>query len=464
MQATRGDRAVVLGGSIGGLLAARVLADAYDEVVVVERDRLPHTAAHRRGVPQSRHIHGLLAGGQQALEELFDGLTAELVDAGAPAGDMLEHVRACFGGHRLQPGPSGLLALQASRPLLEACVRARVRALPSVRFLDRCDAAGLTTTPDGQRVTGARLVRRADDSAEQTVGADLVVDATGRSSRTPAWLEMLGYPRPPVERLQVGIGYASRTCRLVPGLLGDSLGIVIAATPDNPRGGAVAAMEGDRLIVTLYGILGDHPPTDPNGFAAFASTLQFPDISEVLRQAEPLDEPVRFRYPTSVRHHYERLTRFPSGLVVMGDAVCTFNPIYGQGMSVAVLQALALGAHLRQRATPEPLRYFREVSRTIDVAWGMATGGDLAFPKVPGHRSVQVRLFNAYASRLFAGAARDPRLGRAFLRVAGLVDPPQALLAPRLATRVLLPGLRRSSAAVVRAGQIPRGGVSQAGW
>ena len=189
MQRRLGDRAVVLGGSMAGLLAARVLADAYPEVVVVERDELPDAPAHRRGVPQSRHIHGLLARGQQALEELFEGLTADLVARGAPAGDMLEHVRLYFGGHRLQPGDSGLLALQASRPLLEAALRARVRALPSVEFMDRCDVAGLTSTSGGGRVTGARVVRRLDGSAEQILPADLVVDATGRGSRTPAWLK-----------------------------------------------------------------------------------------------------------------------------------------------------------------------------------------------------------------------------------------------------------------------------------
>jgi len=164
MPDARGDRAVVLGGSMAGLLAARVLADAYAEVVIVERDELPHAATHRRGVPQSRHIHGLLARGQQALEELFDGLTAEMVDLGAPAGDMLEGIRAYFGGHRLQPDPSGLLALQASRPLLEAGLRARVRTLPSVEFMDRCDVAGLTTyrrwRPRHRRAGGAKARRQ----------------------------------------------------------------------------------------------------------------------------------------------------------------------------------------------------------------------------------------------------------------------------------------------------------------
>jgi 2-polyprenyl-6-methoxyphenol hydroxylase-like FAD-dependent oxidoreductase len=444
MQETGVNRALVLGGSIAGLLAARVLADAYAHVVVVERDELPDTAAHRRGVPQSRHIHGLLAGGQQALEELFDGLTAELIDLGAPADDMLEGLRAYFGGHRLRAGPSGLMALQASRPMLEASLRARVRSLASVELMDGCDVAGLTTTSDGGRVTGARVFRRLDGSAEQTLTADLVVDATGRGSRTPTWLEALGYPRPPVQRVRIGLGYVSRTYRLVPGLLEGKLGILIAATPDHPRGGALAAMENDRFLVTLFGILGDHPPTDPGGFTEFAATLQFPDINEALRAAEPLDEPVLFRHPTNVRHRYERLSRFPDGLLVMGDAMCTFNPIYGQGMSVAALEALALRAHLQQQTRPEPARFFRQIGRIVNVPWDMATGGDLAFPKVAGQRSVQMRLLNGYLAKLLAGAAQDPRLGRAFLRVAGLVDPPQALLAPRVATRVLRAGLRRS--------------------
>lgn len=436
MNETRGDRAVVLGGSMAGLLAASVLADAYSEVVVVERDALPDTATYRRGVPQSHHIHGLLARGQQALEELFAGLTAELVDLGAPAGDMLEHVRLYLGGHRLRPGSSGLLALQASRPLLEARLRARVRALPCVELMEQCDVAGLTATPEGGRVTGVRVVRRLDGSAEQILPADLVVDATGRGSRTPAWLEMLGHERPPVERVRIGIGYASRTYRFTPDLLGGDLGVINAATPEHPRGGGLAAMEGDRFIVTLFGILGDHPPADPEGFVDFAGTLQFPDIHEAVRKAEPLDDPVAFRYPASVRNHYERMSRFPDGLLVMGDAVCTFNPVYGQGMSVVALEALALRDHL-QRGRPDPLRFFRRIGRIVDVPWNMSTGGDLAFPAVEGRRTPQMRLLTRYLARLHEGASRDPRLGAAFLRVAGLVDPPQSLLAPPVALRVL---------------------------
>lgn len=226
-----GERAVVLGASMAGLLAAKVLSDSYGQVTVIDRDELPEASTHRRGVPHGRHIHGLLARGQQALEELFPGLTGELVAHGVPAGDMQADTRLFFSGHRLRQAPAGLVVLCASRPVLEGRVRARVRALPNVRLVDRCDVVGLATTPDRRRVTGARLLRRADGSAEEALGADLVVDATGRGARTPAWLEALGYPRPEREQVRVGLGYASRIYRLPPDALGGDLAVLHAATP-----------------------------------------------------------------------------------------------------------------------------------------------------------------------------------------------------------------------------------------
>jgi len=437
-----GDRAVVLGASLAGLLAARVLADAYAQVTVIDRDDLPETPMHRRGVPHGRHIHALLARGQQALEELLPGLTAELVAYGVPAGDMLADARMYLSGHRLRNAHTGLGLLCVSRPVLEGQVRARVRALPNVRFLDSCDVAGMTTTPDCRRVTGARVLRRADGSAEELVAADLVVDASGRGSRTPAWLEALGYTRPPTERVRIGLGYATRTYRLPSDALQGDLAVVQAATPQHPRAGALQVLEGDRWILTLAGILGDHPPIDPDGFLAFARSLRFPDIYEAVRDGEPLDDPVGFRFPASVRHRYERLNRFPDSLLVMGDAVASFNPIYGQGMSVAALEALALRRHLERGIGPQPRRFFRDLARVVDVPWDMAAGGDMVFPGVQGRRTLKTRLVNAYLARLHAAAAHDARLASAFVRVAGLVAPPQSLLRPSIVLGVLRNGPR----------------------
>ena len=307
---------------------------------------------------------------------------------------------------------------------------------------------GIATTPDGRRVAGARVLRRADGSAEEVLGAELVVDATGRGSRTPVWLDTLGYERPKREQVKIELGYASRTYRMRPDALGGDLAVVQAATPKHPRAGALQVLEDDRGLLTLAGILGDHPPTDPAGFLDFARSLQFPDIYEAIRDAEPLGDPVSFRFPASVRHRYEWLNRFPDGLLVVGDAVCSFNPIYGQGMSVAALEALTLRRHLQRGMEPRPHRFFRDIARAIDVPWDIAVGGDLIFPGVQGRRSPKVRLVSAYLARLHAAAAHDASLASAFVRVAGLVARPESLLRPRVALRVLRASLHPAAETV----------------
>jgi 2-polyprenyl-6-methoxyphenol hydroxylase-like FAD-dependent oxidoreductase len=440
-----GEHAVVLGASMAGLAAARVLADAYERVTVLERDPLPAAAAHRKGVPQSRHAHALLAGGRAALEELFPGLTDELVANGALSGDSQAEARFYNHGLRLCPAPSDLRSVSVSRPLLEQCARDRVRALGNARLVDRCDVAGLAGTPDGRQVRGVRVIRQADGSAEEVLKADLVVDATGRGSRSPVWLEQLGYPRPTEEEVRIGVAYASRVYRRRRDHLDGNRAVVIAATGERRRGGVMLAMEGDRWLVTLFGYPGEHPPTDPDGFAAFAATLPAPDVFEVISDAEPLGEVLPARYTASVRRRYERLDRFPCGYLVTGDAVCGFNPVYGQGMSVAALEALALRECLRAGPAGLARHFFAKVARIVDIPWGIAVGSDLRFPSTQGARTAKVRLVNAYLARFHVAAERDPVLGRAFLRVVNLIDRPEGLLRPAIAARVLVGSLRRAA-------------------
>jgi 2-polyprenyl-6-methoxyphenol hydroxylase-like FAD-dependent oxidoreductase len=431
------DHALVLGGGIAGLLAARVLSESFAAVTVVDRDAIPEEPAPRRGVGQARHIHALLARGQHVLEELFPGLTAALSAGGAPTGDMLGDTRMHLNGHRLCPGPSGLLIISASRALLEHHIRRRVAALDGVTFAPPADVTGLVAA--GRRVTGARLLRRADGSAEETVPADLVVDATGRGSRAPHWLAALGFARPPEERIRVDLGYATRHYRWRPGHLGGDLASLHGPTPEHPRGGALGRIEDGRWMLTLAGMVGDHPPTDPDGFLAFARSLRYEDIARTISDAEPLDDPVAYRFTASVRRRYERLDPAPEGFVPLGDSVASFNPVYGQGMTVAALQALALGAHLARRGRPRPRRLLRAITGATAVAWDMAAGADLAFAQVEGRRRVQHRLADRYIRRLHAAAAHDADVARAFVRVSGLVDAPTALLRPGVVATVLRP-------------------------
>ena len=431
-----GDCAVVLGGSMAGLLAARVLAEFYAEVIVVDRDELIGVTTPRRGVPQGRHVHGLLARGQQILEELFPGFTAQAEAAGALTGDLGAH-RWFFSGRQARKANTGLLYVSATRPILESYVRAAVTALPAVTFLQRRDIVGLLSTPDGSRVTGARVQAQEEGSVGEDLAADLVVDASGRASRAPVWLTELGYDRPTEDRIKIDLNYTTRTYRgPAEAVVRGDRSINPLASPVSPRGAFFSEMEHGQWVLSLTGVLGDRAPTDPDGFLEYVRSLPVPDIYEAIRAADPLDDTVSFHYPPSVRRRYERLSRLPDRFLVLGESVCSYNPVYGQGMTVAAQEALTLRSHLR-RGVPQPLAFLREIARVIDIPWDISAGGDLAFPQVKGRRPLKVRLGNAYMAKVQAAATLDPVVLTGFMRVTGLIDLPQALMRPEMMFRVL---------------------------
>lgn len=439
VESERSGHAIVLGAGVAGLLAARVLAEHYQAVTVLERDEL-NGPAPRRGVPQGRHLHGLMDGGRAIIEELFPGLTTDAVGRGAPTTEVLVGSRWYLSGLRAAPTATGLTTLLASRPLLESMMRDRVTALPGVSVRQGTVAEGLVEGARPGVIAGARV--RSGESAPAAVAADLVVDATGRASRAPQWLDRAGLPVPEAERIDVDLGYASRTYQYRPGHLGGDRGVVVSTMPGR-RGGGAITVEGSRWHVTLGGMLGDHPPTDHAGFESFAATLPVPDIHELIVAAEPIDDPVPHRFTGSLRRHFERLGTHPEGFLVLGDALCSFNPLYAQGMTVAAQQAMALRACLRAGRNGLPRRFYARSAPLVDVAWQMSTNADLSHPGVHGRRTLRTRLTNAYVRRCHVAAHADPVVARTFMRVANLVDPASVLLRPATVARVLRHGSPR---------------------
>jgi 2-polyprenyl-6-methoxyphenol hydroxylase-like FAD-dependent oxidoreductase len=439
---------------MAGLLAAQVLAGHFEQVSVVDRDRFPDQPSFRRGVPQSRHLHVLLGRGLECLEQLLPGFEAELAAAGTPVVEGSESLWLnAAGWSRRYPSPIRLLG--ASRELIEWQVRTRVAAQANVQVLDGCEAIGLLTDPSRDAVTGVRL-RFRDSRAQQAgpatnVVADLVVDASGRQSRAPEWLAALGYPPPTETSINSQLGYASRQYKIPPGFQTDWRMLVInAKPPTNARTGALVPIEGDRWMVALIGAGRDHPPTDDAGFLEFARGLRSPLLYETIKDAEPASPIYSFRNTDNRRRHFERLRRWPERFLVIGDASCTFNPIYGQGMTVAAMTAVVLDHILAEHARRSDTGPFgrakqfqRQVAKSNAGAWTMATTEDLRYPWTEGARlDPATRIMHRYANRVLEVANGNPKVNTAFVNVVNLRHPPTSLFHPT----VLLPVLARHRA------------------
>ena len=434
-----GGHAIVIGAGVAGLCAARVLADAFERVTILDRDALPSSGVARSGAPQGHHVHAILVRGTTAVRELFPGLIEEMVADGVVLGDVLADSHAYLGAHRLKSAASGLTVLGVTRPRLEYSIRRRVSELPNVHVqVGHVD--GLTFS-DAAAVTGVRLRPSGAREPAPTLGADLVVDASGRGSRAVQWLTAGGYDAPAEQRLRIDLAYSSCTYAVPDGVVPAALGILVTAGPASPRGGAMSGMGNGEWLVSLSGYGRLHPPVQADAFLDFAQQLAVPDIYDVLRQARPTSAPVRYRIPETVRRRYDRLKRFPENFVVLGDAVCSFNPVYGQGMSVAADQALILGRHLQRHGAARFTELRAPIARAGDAAWTMSVNSDLRMPWIRGRRTPAVRLGNTYLRLLHRAAHHDAQVARAFMRVANLMDPMTNLARPSIAGRIVVGSL-----------------------
>ncbi|SDC03636.1 NAD(P)/FAD-dependent oxidoreductase [Natrinema hispanicum] len=435
----RGEHAVVLGAGMAGLLAARAVADAFDEVTIIERDSLPDEPADRRGVPQGRHVHVMLEAGKATLEDLFPGYRRDLLSAGGLEIDGACDVNFYAEGDFLADGPHHLPHYAATRPLYEQLVRHRVADCDGVELRSRCQFRDYLIDEAATTVEGVVFTNEA--AAVEECDATLVIDATGRTSRTPAWLESHGYTPPPLDEVHIDLAYSTLVLQRP---AADHRSFVMTLSPSHPRAAGVLPVEGDRWLVTVAGVHGDHPPTDPDGFGEFVASLPIPDIERLLEAYPRVSNDIaHYPFPSNLRHRYETLDRFPDGLVVIGDGIASFNPLYGQGMSVAALEALVLHQVLATGGL-EGLapRFFARSSEIIDVAWTMAVGSDHRFPQTTGPKPRGTGLMSRYIARLNRKAHTDGALRDAFLRVMMLERPPTTLLHPGVVWRVLQPSRR----------------------
>jgi len=428
-------RAIVLGASIAGLLAARALSSSFDDVLLIERAELPDNPAPRPTVPQGRHGHGLLAGGIESLERLLPGLVAELIAKGCQSGDNLRDVSWIFGGKRLAVCDSGVPGLVVARPLLEHTIRSRVLALPDVRIRSGLRAVELVIS--GDRVTGVRVI--ASDDMDETISADLIVDAMGRTSPLPKFLERAGYVRPQLDEVKLETHYVSRTYRRTKAQGVFGVGVLVVGSPQVPRGGTAFAIQDDVWLVSQYAFGPVHPPLDTAAYHDFARTLAGPQLARLLETSEPLDEPATMTFRSSRRYRYEKLRRFPDRLLVCGDSIASFNPTFGQGITVAALQAELLNRLGEGVTAPGANRRFlRAASDIVELAWNTAAGRSFTFAGVEGRPTVRMRISNAYLPRVIACAHADDAVATALMRAIHFLAPPTSLFAPPILAKVLL--------------------------
>lgn len=445
---TRLGTVAIAGGSIGGLLAAAAAAPYATRVVIAERDTLPAGPETRPGTPQATHAHGLLASGRHAIEELLPGTSAELIEhGGVSRGDIGVTGRWWIGGGLLTDAEIGLTGLTVSRVLLESVLRRRVAALPNVELRDGTDVTGLLADPGRRRVTGLRLVTRASGAAED-LAADLVIDATGRAARAERWFAEYGWVPAATERVPVGVRYATTHIAADPQDLGGRAVVVSGATPEVPRGAALLRQEGQTYILMLFGYAEDQPPLDPDGFRAFARTIVSPDVAPLLATRELLEPPRSYRFPDCRRHRVEDAV-LPRGYVAIGDAICSFDPTFGQGMSVAALQAVALRDTLA--AGGSPADYHRAAAVVVDRAWMVVTGAVRQIPALGAHPGLAENLIARYIRRAQRAARRDPVVAAQFMRVMNLLADPQSMMHPPIARRVLARGGTRPGPARAQA-------------
>ena len=448
-----GERAIVIGGSIAGLMTARVLADRFEQVVVLERDHIAAEPALHKSIPQGNHLHNLLLGGQQVASRLYPGFTERLEKLGAVHLRMgkdnallLPDGKAySIGGSVREQRDLGIDMYCQSRGLLEYCVRQCTRESANISFRSGCAVRELVCAD--KRVTS---VVYGHDGGSHSVTSDLVVDTGGRGSHTPRWLKEIGFAAPQETIIGVDFAYTSTKYRISNYSEAERVLFVRPRGPDSANLGIIEEIEGNIFHVSLGGRFGHYPPTDEPGFLVFAKSLHSSKLYDLIKDAERVTDITTHRFPTSLRRHYERLMAFPEGFLVLGDAVSSFNPIYAQGMTSAALQVQALQKLLNERAQGTgrldclAITFFARAAEVVSTPWTLAANFDFAYPQTTGERPQGLEESARYFMGLEALCAKDIQVQILLTEVLNLAKPLSALSEEPLRSRVVAKMRRQS--------------------
>jgi 2-polyprenyl-6-methoxyphenol hydroxylase-like FAD-dependent oxidoreductase len=440
---------------MAGMLAARVLADHFDSVTILERDSLSAETEHRRGIPQAHHVHALLARGLEIIEQLFPGIRAELVQAGAipleTGSDVAWLTPAGWGKYF----HANLSILSFARPFLDRHIRRRLSQTGNIKIISDCEVVALVSNTKRNGISGVSVKLCFDEmgipnsdvrppQAARFIAADLVVDASGRHSRAPQWLKALGYQPPRDTVVNAFLGYATRLYEKPAGLNASWKTIFLqAAPPENTRAGLLFPIEQNRWILTLGGGARDYPPTDEREFMNFVESLPSTLLFDAIRDAKPISPIRSFRNTENRLRHYEEMSSFPGHFVLLGDSVCAFNPVYGQGMTVAAMDAIELdqilSAWKKDSFGPEFGKKFQKnLAKINQLPWSLATGEDCRYRGTEGaNPSLRGRLMHSYIDSVVALTTRDTTVRGLWLRVFQMLEPPSRLFQPRILIKVL---------------------------
>lgn len=427
------ERAIVIGGGIAGKLVAKALSDTFHEVIILEADKEYHEITPRKRVPQSNHPHVLLKSGEIAIEKLFPDLFRQLIDKGSIISNFTKDLKWHHFGHWKKPFSGDMILVQQSRPMLEFHLQERINQVSNIITKYETMADQLLIDREQNKVCGVKI-RSLITGKEEELHASLVVDASGFASKSIEWLKANGIY---VKEESVGIQlfYSTRLFRLKEKELNWRNLLISPSFPVNPFGAFIQTLEDNRFSVTFSGYSNENPPKTKEEFESYAQKLPVPDVVDFLREAEPISDIKIHRIPYQSRRRYDQARDIPEGFLVVGDAHCRFDPLFGHGISVAAMQAVELQHDLRGMTSLDKgftQRFHKKISKIIATPWDMATTEAFRHPHIEGKRTIVLKFKQWYTKKVYMASAFEPEIYSRLVKVMNLVRSPLHLFHPKV--------------------------------